>query len=62
MLVAFSLGFQTGGWNACASYCNSVSQANGCFVVRAVDVAAIDECCHPIYLLSRISFSRAEDV
>ena len=62
--LAVFLSFQPGCWysRSFASYCDTVSEANGCLLVRAIDVAAIDECCYPIYLLSRISVYRTEYV
>ena len=67
MVVAALLSFQTGSWYRRSSalfpsYFDAFSEANGCFIVRPVDDAAVDERCYSIYLLSRLSLLRTEDI
>ena len=63
------LGFQQCPWkgfgSAPASRCfhfHDRSKPNGSFFVRAIDVAAVDECCYPIDLLSWFTLAGTEYV
>ena len=63
------LGFQQCPWkgfgSAPASRCfhfHDRSKPNGRFFVRAIDVAAVDESCQSIHLLSWLPFPRTKNV
>ena len=63
------LGFQPRPWEGLRSPPTSAHfdsfqfpQSNGRFIVRAVDVAPVNESCYPVDLFSRLTLPRTEDV
>ena len=60
--ISAYLGFQPGAREGFSSKSFVDSESEGYFLSGSIDVAAVNKSCYPVYLLSRFSILRTENV